>query len=529
MQNKTTSSKLYVFFVIQLLLIIATAWVSIGYYHEDEHFQIIEFLSYKLGFGLADDLPWEYRAQLRPWFQISFYYVIYKMLTFLNINDHFHIMFIFRLISGIVGWFSLLYLTKSIVKWDNISLQFIQNILITLTGFIPIILVRTSGESLAISFFLIGLSIILSKLKLDEKTDDITFSWWRLLLAGICFGMAFEFKFQSAVLTLGFLLWLLFISKRKISEFLIISIGGLLVLVLAAFIDRWGYDEWSFPAWNYFQFNLLSENKNQYGDPHPFFGYLYISIANLALPMVIVYMIAMFFMWFRNKKHVFTWISLLYFVIHCIIENKQLRFLFPLAIMAPFFIIPAFYPLKENAKNYIIKIWNFRKSKFMKFVYFWNILFLIAFSFLHMWSESRIANQRYIYYNFPNGITYINFGEYKKAWDPFYQTESTPGNFFLKYSFYKRKNIKSIRIFNEKELIHYLKENPKDIILCYPLPKINFESPELKNNTELLWSMIPFHENKELLDFLYPAYSFVAKNIRWIEFPGFYKIKNPYK
>ena len=44
------------------------AWFSEGYYHFDEHFQIIEFANYKLQNIEAKDLPWEFTYQMRSGF-----------------------------------------------------------------------------------------------------------------------------------------------------------------------------------------------------------------------------------------------------------------------------------------------------------------------------------------------------------------------------------------------------------------------------------------------------------------------------
>lgn len=523
----TTTSltiKTQILFGISLFFIILTAWTSIGFYHEDEHFQILEFMAYKLGLTDKSHLAWEFEAQLRPWMQIGIYYSLFQAFSFLGVEDRFTMSFIFRVFTGAVAWISLLYMAKAVLlQLEDEYKKWVQILLVTLTGYIPYIMVRTSGESLSTSFFLIGLALIITKIPFDKASKNIKLSWYRLLLAGLCFGFAFEFKYQSAVLTFGILLWLLFVSRRKISDLFIITIGGISVLVFSIFVNRWGYGEWTLPVVNYFEFNLLSENKNQYGDPHPFFGYLYIVIANLAFPMVIVYLTAMFFMWFRNRSHILTWVSLGFFLIHCIIENKQIRFMFPLAVLAPFYIFPAFYPKSPDEKSMAVKIWNWRKSIPAKLLYFWNIIFLITFALVHMWSEAHIANQKYIYYQFPEGITYVNYG-----WDPYYRNELKDGKFELNFSFYKRENVKSVRIKTEDHLLDYLKKNKGDIYLFASLPKIQFKSKELQKNTHLAWSMIPFHDNQKILDFLFPTYEFVGKNLAWIEFPGFYKIRNFY-
>jgi GPI mannosyltransferase 3 len=48
---------------------ILTAWFNGGYFHPDEHWQILEFAWYKLGHEPASILPWEFPAQIRPGLQ----------------------------------------------------------------------------------------------------------------------------------------------------------------------------------------------------------------------------------------------------------------------------------------------------------------------------------------------------------------------------------------------------------------------------------------------------------------------------
>lgn len=43
-----------------------TAWKSDGYYHADEHYQLIEFAGKILGTHQPEELAWEYNARLRP-------------------------------------------------------------------------------------------------------------------------------------------------------------------------------------------------------------------------------------------------------------------------------------------------------------------------------------------------------------------------------------------------------------------------------------------------------------------------------
>ena len=45
---------------------LVTAWFSELYYHPDEHFQILELMSWKLGITPVSELMWEFPARIRP-------------------------------------------------------------------------------------------------------------------------------------------------------------------------------------------------------------------------------------------------------------------------------------------------------------------------------------------------------------------------------------------------------------------------------------------------------------------------------
>jgi len=53
--------------VILVITHLAAALFSRGYYHFDEHFQVLEFLQWKLGRTPTEAMPWELTEAMRPW------------------------------------------------------------------------------------------------------------------------------------------------------------------------------------------------------------------------------------------------------------------------------------------------------------------------------------------------------------------------------------------------------------------------------------------------------------------------------
>ncbi len=58
---------------------------NLGYYHADEHFQIIEFSGLKLGFNEKHHLTWEFHNQIRSSIQPFISYVIISICNLFNI------------------------------------------------------------------------------------------------------------------------------------------------------------------------------------------------------------------------------------------------------------------------------------------------------------------------------------------------------------------------------------------------------------------------------------------------------------
>src|SRR5215470_1625722 len=96
-------------------VVLVTAWFSESFYFPDEHFQILEFMAFKLGITPAADLPWEFSARIRPWFQPLVYILIAKPLVILGMKDMFVVAFVLRLATGIFSLFALAAFVRAVL------------------------------------------------------------------------------------------------------------------------------------------------------------------------------------------------------------------------------------------------------------------------------------------------------------------------------------------------------------------------------------------------------------------------------
>jgi phosphatidylinositol glycan class B len=222
---------------------------SVGYHAIDEHFQILEFLNFKLGQTPQVDLPMEYAARLRPWLQPAFYYGIVQGLKTIGIQSPFTWAWVFRLFCSLVGWLSLVGMGICSRFWfKDARAQKFCLAAIGLLWFLPPLHARPSSEGLGGSFFMLGLcTISLMTLPgglLPSGWAKVLRSRWTPLAAGLLFGLSFESRFQMALMIGGVFLWVLFFAKRPakelLGEFTLCTIGFLLIFGLGRWADAWG-------------------------------------------------------------------------------------------------------------------------------------------------------------------------------------------------------------------------------------------------------------------------------------------------
>ena len=90
--------------LLALFFHIAASWFSIGRYHADEQYQILEFADYKTGNNSAASLPWEFHEKIRPALQPGIAYAIISSAHAIGIQNPFTIAFLLRLMGSAFGF-----------------------------------------------------------------------------------------------------------------------------------------------------------------------------------------------------------------------------------------------------------------------------------------------------------------------------------------------------------------------------------------------------------------------------------------
>ncbi|WP_145855315.1 glycosyltransferase family protein [Pedobacter suwonensis] len=329
--------KWFVYFVSAVCFIIA-AFKSTGYYHFDEHYQIIEFALLKLGKTRPEDLAWEYAAKIRSTFQPTLVYLLFGGLKYAGVSSPYTLALILRLITGACYFTSVYFFIGASSHYFKANMHLFYIGISYMFWFIPFINVHFSSEIFAGIFFLAALSVSINP-KLKTNTD--------YLLIGFFLAISFLCRFQTALLSVGLIGYLIFIEKTH-RKCLIMLIGtGLAVLLIGFMIDCWFYGEVVFTPYQYYYYNIVKKVAAAFGIA-PWYYYFTYVFRSASYPLGFVILAALIYTICSAKYHIFSFVLIPFLLVHCIIEHKEGRFLFPIISLVPFMVTALIQSVTES-------------------------------------------------------------------------------------------------------------------------------------------------------------------------------------
>jgi phosphatidylinositol glycan class B len=441
------------------LALLITAIFSKGYYHFDEHFQILEFASLKLGHASAADMPWEYQYKMRSAIQPLIAVGVCKAFGALSITNPFLIAFVLRLMSALLAFAAICLLIKTFGAEVNAKRYIIW--LLPLSFFLWFAVfnaVRFSSENWGAAIFAIALCLGYSNYK-----NVLT-----ALVVGALLGFAFLFRFQVGFMIFGFLLWKLLIQKERFFLLVITGIGLLGALLAGVLIDKWFYGETTLSFVNYFQQNILLDKVSGFG-LKPWWYYFFEVLVQGIPPFSLFFIFCVFLFLFLHPKHVLTFALVPFLLVHLLIVHKELRFLFPLIYFLPLMITICLNDIEIKWPQFALR------SAMSKPLYyaFWicNCIFLLVIMFRP--ADAAVPLYETLYNNYPGDTRLYVIGD------------KNPYHRILDIHFYKRDNLQVISVdsVNQIELrlqypILFATNNPKTLI--------NYTGPH-----KLVYSSIP--------------------------------------
>lgn len=387
-------------FLFGILFHLLAAIFSEGFLQYDEHFEIIEFLSFKLGITPEADLTMEYGETMRPWVQPFLYYPIIKFFQTIGIENRFFWVFSLRLISALLGFYSIILLSIYSLetlknewqkKWAVISLN--------LLWFIPFIHARTSCEAVGGSLFAIAFTVMLLKI-VRNNYHTTSFKITQSLMIGLLMGMAFNMRYHIGFMILFVTLWALLFKRVQLKSVFLICVGVVLAILIGTCIDYWGYGKWTLAPYWYFHQNITLNLANKWGTS-PWWGYFTYSLKKGVHPITLPLLIGALIFWAKKWKHELTWLTLPFFFVHSYVAHKEMRFLFPIVIYSPLLLIFLFNGTSRVTQRIFIFFNTRLGSALFKVVFVVNFILLIQGSLRPVQSSVQFYKWTYKNLNEP--------------------------------------------------------------------------------------------------------------------------------
>ncbi|MFY8128462.1 MAG: hypothetical protein ACOVMM_08780 [Chitinophagaceae bacterium] len=366
-QKNTIKLMLCVGVIIQLI----TSYTAVGYYHPDQHFQIIEFSGHQLGVPNGTNYIWELKAQIRSTVQVYMFSGFSSICNLLSITDPFVKTTILRIITGILLWLLFntiaLIISKQLDKRSAFWLVFIVNF----SWFFPYIRSLFSSEIIS-SLVFFATAFWYSKRQFVAAT-------FQIIIVGFLFAIAFYLRFQFAFGLIGFGLYVLL--QKQYKHILPLLVGFILGVVFNTYLDYLFYKQWVCTPYLYYTVNITQGKAAEFGQDG-FTFYIGVLLTEFTILPISIYL---FWHWIKqsviNFNNVFV-LTVLFFVVgHSLISHKEQRFMFPAIMAMPFIVATALGKVAElyyHTKT-IIK-YTFRVCVWLSFIL--NFIILILFMFV---------------------------------------------------------------------------------------------------------------------------------------------------
>ncbi len=337
---KRFDKKHYLFALFIVIVYAVAAFNLVGYYHPDEHYQILEFAQFKMGKLPAADMPWEFNYAMRSSFQP---WIVIGIRDLTGITNPYTLTLILRLLTAGLAIYSIIRFTRTVrSEWKTPIYRLFLG-LSFLLWFLPYLNVRFSSETWAGLFFLLACAVVVK----TQKTSVTA-----ALLVGILLGLSFWCRFQVATMILGLLLWLIIIKKERLKMILALISSGILVLVAGVVVDYFFYGYWTFSFWNYYNMNIVHDMASGFGTMDGF-TFLIRTVEAMTIPVGIIVVGCFIFLLLYKPRSFVLWCMIPLIVVHMAIPHKEVRFLFPIANFIPYIIATGVSTMKDQ----VFKIW----------------------------------------------------------------------------------------------------------------------------------------------------------------------------
>ena len=311
------NSPLVVILLVGLFFRLLATIFSMGYGWHDDQFLIIEIAqSWVDGIDYYGWLPLADGTRVPEgfsFFYVGLHYLLFSFFDFIGFYDPQSKMLIVRFIHALWSMLIVYYGYKITLLLSNVNNANIVGWLLAIFWIFPMISVRNLVEYASIPFIMYGLWLVL---KNEKNTNYFIWIW-----AGIVFGLAFNVRFQTMLITGAIGLVTLINGRWKSTFFL--GIGVLIpIIIIQGGVD---YFTWGSPFVQLIEYvNYNMHNAARY-IVSPWYTYLIFLLGILIPPVSVFIFMGLFQQW--RKLLILFFPIILFLVFHSYYPNKQERFI----------------------------------------------------------------------------------------------------------------------------------------------------------------------------------------------------------
>lgn len=378
---------LFLGFIVQLI----TAYTALGFFHPDQHFQIIEFSSQQLGLPNATNYIWELNSQIRSTFQVYLFSGYVLFCKAIGITNAFTQLTILRLLFGSLVW---LFFNKAAIHFLKKQKQnlFYALLIVNFSWFFPYSRTLFNSEMLGAVLFFMAIYWF----NKWYKYNNLKLNFLNLAFVGFLFSLSFYARFQMAFGLAGFGLFLLL--NKYFKAIFPIVFGFSVGCLLNTYLDYLFYNKWVCTPWLYYKANIIDGIAKSFGEAGlDYYLWVFLVVTTIA-PLSLI----LFWRFLRNSisfiKHPLVLPVLFFAIGHSLVGHKEERFMFPIINILPIIIVLNIKPLLNtfNSSKAFLKfgfrgiIWFSTILNFLLLVLFMGIPYAQTLSFASKLNNSEI-------------------------------------------------------------------------------------------------------------------------------------------
>ena len=358
-EQRVATISLGVLLLVALLARVPAVLFSEGYFFRDEQYQYID-PAWHLASGDSWWKPEDYMRGIRSWIYPGMLAALFRVATWFGLEDPIQIARFGRGFHAILSLIPVASLWL-LLRWKGIPAKR-WFLLFATCNFLAVFAgVRMNAPGCAAGFALAAIFL---------------FQGPRLwpLLAGLCLGIAFTFRFQDAFF--GPVLFLAGVATKRYRAIWLLSLGAAFVVVAQGLLDFHLYGRFLHSAFAYVEFNVFEGRNGDWGR-EPWWYYI-------AAPFVLLLAVPPFLgavwreLWAGTKAFpVLMAACVVYLFLHSAPEHKSPRFVIPaILLLWTVYAWRLFDGVREERWQRFGHRWTFLSVHLVAWVaftfYFWN-------------------------------------------------------------------------------------------------------------------------------------------------------------